>query len=152
MKIWQAHGKSLQSMGNLDDDIDKKGWVMKKQILMYLIFVSSFSFGSDKTSNNKVGPTRGLPAELSDAMHDFANVSENRAAQEKILWRINTALLGGGQLEQTKYSLDDITKKIPRETLWNMAMKKHLWGILSILGYQHRVQLLPENKQNNGQK
>ncbi len=108
---------------------------MKKQILMCLIFVSSFSFGSDKTSNNKVGPTRGLPAELSDAMHDFTRCGGSSGAQEKILWRINTALLGGGKLEQTKYSLDDITEKIPRQDLWNMAMKKHLWGILALLGY-----------------
>ncbi len=125
---------------------------MKKQILVCLIFVSSSSFGSDNADKNKVGPTRGLPVELSKAMRDFANVSENRAVQEKILWRINTALLGGGELEQTQYSVDDITKKIPRVELWDIAMEKHLWGILSLLGYRHQVQFISDDKQKDGQK
>ena len=111
-------------------------------IVTLLCFAGSLLSSANDTLKELSGPTRSqFPSELSDAVRDFKSLQSLGNLQ-----RIDRALRGGADLGKTRYRVSDLTDLVSREKLFRTAMQRQFWGILYLLGYQHQVQFIQEER------
>lgn len=101
-------------------------------------FITITAYGaSEEKKSFKACTSRGKPKELISAMRDLQNAGSNKELQKTVLNRIDMALLGGAQLEETDYSLQTIIKIFPEDELWKIARAEPFFGIIRLLNQHH---------------
>lgn len=99
---------------------------MKLGLLLCMPMLTLCSAGSQKKLHI-------VHSELNAAVHDLT-MSATPESRTAILRRIDMALSGGSDLNNTRYSLADITAAVPKKTLEQEAVQNRWYGILKLLG------------------